>query len=315
MAPPSRLRHVTLASAAESEAEHEEPPRKKLKTMKREATLYDVVAGMFLISRCSLFLRAIKYQIENAASRDISLPHSISLERVHSNTCSGRYTTKSLSLRGHTGPYGSKKLSPLQVLYAKASAPPLYAEDPYDYDAAALLPPPSSKDDGVNDEYKLPDSDVVKAVHTYTSDLYDRHPRLRDCAGKKRGRKDVDDVEVDGVEVNGDGEKTYWDLKRQFKHRIEYRSMDETALLCLGVLMEEMQREALGSTGDLVFTEEGEDRARRRKRKERIRSEVEEVEVVNDDADSGEDLRERKRRRKEEKRARREARRSLMTED
>lgn len=31
--------------------------------------------------------------------------------------------------------------------------------------------------------------------------------------------------------------------------------MDESALLALGILMEEATREALGETGDLVFTE------------------------------------------------------------
>lgn len=47
----------------------------------------------------------------------------------------------------------------------------------------------------------------------------------------------------------------------------DYRSLDETALLALGVLMEELCREQLGEGGDLVFTEgevegEGERRAR-----------------------------------------------------
>jgi hypothetical protein len=31
--------------------------------------------------------------------------------------------------------------------------------------------------------------------------------------------------------------------------------MDETALLALGILMEELCRETLGNTGDMVFTE------------------------------------------------------------
>ena len=35
----------------------------------------------------------------------------------------------------------------------------------------------------------------------------------------------------------------------------DYRSMDETALIALGILMEEAARDTLGRTGDLVFTE------------------------------------------------------------
>jgi hypothetical protein len=35
----------------------------------------------------------------------------------------------------------------------------------------------------------------------------------------------------------------------------DWKSMDETALLALGILMEELCQEALDQTGDLVFTE------------------------------------------------------------
>jgi hypothetical protein len=34
-----------------------------------------------------------------------------------------------------------------------------------------------------------------------------------------------------------------------------WKCMDETALIALGILMEEMAREVLGETGDLAFTE------------------------------------------------------------
>ena len=63
----------------------------------------------------------------------------------------------------------------------------------------------------------LPDSDLLKALHCYASDFYSRST-------------------VDG----GKG---------------DWRSMDETALLALGVLMEEVCRETLGEKGDMVFTE------------------------------------------------------------
>jgi hypothetical protein len=63
----------------------------------------------------------------------------------------------------------------------------------------------------------LPDSDLLKALHCYTSDFYSR-------------------AIVDGG-------------------RGDWRSMDETSLLAMGILMEEVCRETLGATGDMVFTE------------------------------------------------------------
>ncbi|KAI6780989.1 uncharacterized protein J7T54_003131 [Emericellopsis cladophorae] len=65
----------------------------------------------------------------------------------------------------------------------------------------------------------LPDSDLLKAIHAYASGYYARN------AGPEEAR--------------------VWDEK----------SMDETALLAFGILMEEASRETLGRKGDLVFTE------------------------------------------------------------
>jgi len=39
------------------------------------------------------------------------------------------------------------------------------------------------------------------------------------------------------------------------KESADWCSMDETALLAFGILLEEAGREILGNTGDLVFTE------------------------------------------------------------
>ncbi|KAK5173693.1 uncharacterized protein LTR77_002374 [Saxophila tyrrhenica] len=64
---------------------------------------------------------------------------------------------------------------------------------------------------------QLPDSDLLKALHRYASDCYAR-------------------VAEDG------GEK-------------DWRTLDETALLALGILIEEAAREALGETGDLALLE------------------------------------------------------------
>jgi hypothetical protein len=63
----------------------------------------------------------------------------------------------------------------------------------------------------------LPNSDLLKSLHCYASDFYSR--------------------------ATLDGGKGDW------------RSMDETALLAIGILMEEVCRDSLGKSGDLVFTE------------------------------------------------------------
>lgn len=63
----------------------------------------------------------------------------------------------------------------------------------------------------------LPESDLLKAVHAYAADFYAK-------ATKQEGRGD-------------------------------WRSLDETALLAVGILLEEAAVEALGETGDLVLVE------------------------------------------------------------
>ncbi|OCK82454.1 hypothetical protein K432DRAFT_271121, partial [Lepidopterella palustris CBS 459.81] len=65
---------------------------------------------------------------------------------------------------------------------------------------------------------ELPDSDLLASIHAYASQYYTRMPR------KKHSRAVL-------------------------------RSMDETALLTMGILIEEAAREALGETGDLAFVE------------------------------------------------------------
>ena len=72
----------------------------------------------------------------------------------------------------------------------------------------------------LTDNQKLPESDLLKAIHAYASDFYGR-------AVKGRGK-------------------------------VDFESLDETALLAMGILMEEMARDALRETGDLAFVE-GED--------------------------------------------------------
>ncbi|KAL6250336.1 hypothetical protein RBB50_002638 [Rhinocladiella similis] len=67
------------------------------------------------------------------------------------------------------------------------------------------------------DARQLPDSDMLKAIHTYASDFYS-------AATANKGAYD-------------------------------FRSLDETALIAIGVLLEEAVKEALGENGDMVFVE------------------------------------------------------------
>lgn len=100
-------------------------------------------------------------------------------------------------------------VGPESVLFRQKNAPTRYAEsDVYFANEREL-------------KTELPDSDLLKALHCYTSDFYSR-TTPRGGAGN-------------------------------------WRSMNGTALLALGILMEEATRDVLGQTGDLVFTE-GEDR-------------------------------------------------------
>ena len=69
------------------------------------------------------------------------------------------------------------------------------------------------------DDLDLPDSELLKAVHVYTSDFYSHAVKYSSA---------------------------------------DFSSMDETALLAFGILLDETTKEVLGRTGDLVFTE-GED--------------------------------------------------------
>ncbi|KAK5461223.1 hypothetical protein LTS15_003286 [Exophiala xenobiotica] len=64
---------------------------------------------------------------------------------------------------------------------------------------------------------QLPESEMLKAIHTYASDLYN-------SATMNKGSYD-------------------------------FRSLDETALIAVGILLEEAVKEALGETGDMVFVE------------------------------------------------------------
>ncbi|KAI1389621.1 uncharacterized protein F4822DRAFT_206337 [Hypoxylon trugodes] len=106
-------------------------------------------------------------------------------------------------------------LAPEEVLFRRLGAPVRYAEKDI-YQAHEGLR------DGGRDV--LPDSDMLKAIHAYSSHFY-AALATRQQQGEALGRN------------------------------INERSMDETALLAFGILVEEASREVLGKTGDLVFTE------------------------------------------------------------
>lgn len=108
-------------------------------------------------------------------------------------------------------------LAPEEVLFSRTNAPQRYAEKDI-YLAHEDLPAGGVR--GV-----LPDSDLVKALHGYASHFYE-------AMGQRHGR---------------DG--------RENTACVNERSMDETALLAVGILLEEAARESLGRNGDLVFTE------------------------------------------------------------
>lgn len=64
---------------------------------------------------------------------------------------------------------------------------------------------------------RLPESEMLKAIHTYASEFY---------------------------KSTTAGQGTY-----------DFHSLDETALVAMGILLEEATREALGENGDMVFVE------------------------------------------------------------
>ncbi|KAL6866229.1 hypothetical protein ACO1O0_002336 [Amphichorda felina] len=105
-------------------------------------------------------------------------------------------------------------MCPDEVLFRRRGAPERYAEHDIYYAHERDLPRGGR---GI-----LPDNDLLKAIHSYSSQFYGAH---RD-APRRRDEANVDE-----------------------------RSMDETALLAFGILLEEAGREVLGHRGDLVFTE------------------------------------------------------------
>jgi hypothetical protein len=107
-------------------------------------------------------------------------------------------------------------MPPEEVLYRRLHAPDRWADhDVYMAHERELL----NGGDGV-----LPSSDLLTAIHFFSSHFYDALGR-RHSAHSENG----------------------WNFN--------YRSLDETALLSLGILLEEAARETLGEKGHLAFAE------------------------------------------------------------
>lgn len=123
-------------------------------------------------------------------------------------------------------------VTPEEALFRRKGAPERYEESDIYW-----------ADRNLKEEQTLPESDLLKAIHTYASDFYGR-------ATMNRGAAD-------------------------------FESLDETALLGLGILLEEMAEHVLGETGDLAFVEgeEVEEQDRDRSGEEEQQAEEEKLET------------------------------------
>lgn len=131
-------------------------------------------------------------------------------------------------------------LAPEDVLFRRIGAPVRFAEKDI-YRAHEALP-----NEGRD---VLPDSDMVKAMHNYASHFYTA------LAASARERKDDRCASRGGSRSRRKDENETRKGKGKGKGNIDEQSMDETALLAFGILLEEVGREILGKKGDLVFTE------------------------------------------------------------
>jgi hypothetical protein len=102
-------------------------------------------------------------------------------------------------------PCTETRYSPSDVLLRPASAPTKGRSDVY------------FADENLGPDMRLPDSELLKAVHAYSSDFYSR--------------------------ATPDGGKG------------DFRSLDETALIALGLLLEETAAQVLGDRGDMALVE------------------------------------------------------------
>ncbi|KAK3901691.1 hypothetical protein C8A05DRAFT_34634 [Staphylotrichum tortipilum] len=122
-----------------------------------------------------------------------------------------------LSSTAHRYSSRNPRMGPEDVLFNRRNAPVRYVEDDI-YWANEDLP-----EDG---RRHLPDSSLLKSVHGYVGRFYEA------AAAARLGPRSMVGARI-----------------------VDQRSMDETALLAFGVLLEETSRGVLRKGGELVFTE------------------------------------------------------------
>lgn len=109
----------------------------------------------------------------------------------------------------------SSSLRPEEVLLRRVNAPDDIPHDYYDVD---LKLDPETQE--------LPDADLLKDIHGYVSEFYET-------------------LSVDTTSGTG----------TEDRNAADFKSLDETALLAMGILLEEACKETLGENGDMVFSE------------------------------------------------------------
>lgn len=115
-------------------------------------------------------------------------------------------------------PVNASALAPEEVLFRRKAAPERFAELDVYMAHERDLP-----DTG---PASLPDADLLKAVHSYASHYYSALGGPKQNSSFQVGSRNIDE-----------------------------RSMDESALLAFGILLEEAAKDVLGKKGDMVFTE------------------------------------------------------------
>lgn len=187
-----------------------------------------MTAGEYHVSRKSLFLPVHLHKMaSNSAKhkhirtdRTRSRPQAAEGDRSRPNQTehpdARRFATVYDAVAGRIGIRGflgdeqrrstaTMASKPEEVLLRRVTAPEMI---PFNYYNA---------DENLGSNQRLPDSDLLKDLHTYVADFYE--------------------------------------INHQPRQRVDYRSFDETALIAMGILLEEACKEALAENGDMVFTE------------------------------------------------------------
>ncbi|CAK7272362.1 hypothetical protein SEPCBS119000_005082 [Sporothrix epigloea] len=150
------------------------------------------------------------------------------------------------------------KLAPEEVLFRGAKAPPRFEETDKYFAHTDLA-------DDV-----LPPSDLVKAIHHYAGHYYEALARRQGVPGAADEKTEKTE-ETEQTEQSGQRQAQESQTAQRL---VDERSMDETALLAFGILMEEAARDVLGARGALVLTEAADE-------------EEEDEEVDNEEDESG----------------------------